>query len=99
LEYFSADESVESKQHSNHHSEDDDAELEGPEEVSGKGEDTSLPIAHISSIQRDGLFRIRGVLGGQQCITLLDTGATHNFIDEGLVTKRGLKTEEFEGFC
>lgn len=45
-----------------------------------------------------GSFGIRGVLNGQWVITLLDTRATHNFIDEGLVARCGLKTEEFEGF-
>jgi hypothetical protein len=30
--------------------------------------------------------------------TLVDGGATHNFIDASLVARRGLRTEEFEGF-
>jgi hypothetical protein len=29
---------------------------------------------------------------------LVDGGATHNFIDSSLVARRGLRTEEFEGF-
>jgi hypothetical protein len=29
---------------------------------------------------------------------LVDDGATHNFIDATLVARRGLRTEEFEGF-
>ena len=29
---------------------------------------------------------------------LIDGGATHNFIDHKLVERRGLPTEEFEGF-
>jgi hypothetical protein len=29
---------------------------------------------------------------------LVDSGATHNFIDAALVARRGLRTEEFEGF-
>jgi hypothetical protein len=29
---------------------------------------------------------------------LVDGGATHNFIDTSLVARRGLRTEEFEGF-
>jgi hypothetical protein len=36
-------------------------------------------------------------LAGQKVITLLDTGATHNFIDALFVERRGLITEEFEG--
>ena len=34
---------------------------------------------------------------GQKVITLLDTGATHNFIDARLVERRGIHTENFEG--
>jgi hypothetical protein len=30
--------------------------------------------------------------------TLVDGGATHNFIDASLVARRGLRIEEFEGF-
>ena len=31
-------------------------------------------------------------------IVLLDSGETHNFIDERYLMKRGLKVEDFEGF-
>ena len=34
---------------------------------------------------------------GQKVITLLDTSATHNFIDARFVERRRLITEEFEG--
>ena len=40
---------------------------------------------------------MRGVLVGQQVITLLDTGATHNFIDSRLIERRGIQTEQLEG--
>ena len=53
--------------------------------------------ACLSSIQREGSFRLQGVLVGQKVITLLDTGAMHNFIDAGFVERRGLITKEFEG--
>ena len=41
---------------------------------------------------------MRGVLQGQRCTVLIDGGATHNFIDCKLFERRGLLTEEFEGF-
>ena len=44
-----------------------------------------------------GFFRLRGVLVGHKVITLLDIGATHNFIDVKFVERRGINTEEFEG--
>lgn len=51
----------------------------------------------MSSMQREVSFRLRGLLAGQRVILLLDTGATHNFIDARLVEKRGIQTQEFEG--
>ena len=51
----------------------------------------------MSRIQREGSFRLRGVLAKQKVITLLDISATHNFIDARFVERRGLITEEFEG--
>lgn len=41
---------------------------------------------------------IIGQTGGQEAMVLTDLGATHNFIDEGFVEKKGLKTTGFEGF-
>jgi hypothetical protein len=35
---------------------------------------------------------------GQRVTMLIDGGATHNFIDATLVTRRQIPTEEFEGF-
>jgi hypothetical protein len=43
-------------------------------------------------------FRVRGILKGQRVTTLIDGGATHNFIDATLVTKRHIPVEHFEGF-
>lgn len=51
----------------------------------------------MSNMQREGSFRLRGILAGQRVISLLDTGATHNFIDSRLVEKRGIQTQQFEG--
>ena len=35
---------------------------------------------------------------GKRVIMLIDGGATHNFIDATLVTRRQIPTKEFEGF-
>ena len=56
-----------------------------------------LKESHLTSIQREGSFRMRGVLAGQNIITLLDTSATHNFIDTRLVERHGIHIEEFDG--
>ena len=55
-------------------------------------------IATLSGIPRFHTFQVQGVLQGQRCTVLIDDGATHNFIDSTLVERRGLPTEEFEGF-
>jgi hypothetical protein len=57
-----------------------------------------VTIATLSGVPRYYTFRIRGILQGQRVTTLIDGGATHNFIDATLVTRRHIPTEEFEGF-
>jgi hypothetical protein len=55
-------------------------------------------IATLSDVPRYDTLRIRGTIQGQWEITLIDGGATHNFIDASLVSRRALQTEKFEGF-
>ncbi|KAH9296678.1 hypothetical protein KI387_044258 [Taxus chinensis] len=55
-------------------------------------------IATLSSTLMYKAFRIRGVMQGQRVVVLIDSGATHNFIDASLVERWGLQTEDFEGF-
>ncbi|XP_057864064.2 zinc finger CCCH domain-containing protein 19 [Cryptomeria japonica] len=50
-------------------------------------EDEKLKEALLTGIQQEGSFRMHGVLAGQKVIALLDTGATHNFIDARLVER------------
>lgn len=56
------------------------------------------PLALFDNIQKGTSFRIRGTVNGQHCIAMLDTGATHNFINEGFVASCRLQTEDFTGF-
>lgn len=55
-------------------------------------------IVTLFGVPRSRPFRLKGVLKGQRMVCLVDSGATHNFIDEGLVMRRGLQVEEFPGF-
>ena len=82
---------------SDQQSEINDLESEKTEHDEELEEEVKLKEARLTSIQREGSFRMRGVLAGQKIITLLDTGATHNFIDTRLVERRGIHTEKFEG--
>jgi hypothetical protein len=55
-------------------------------------------IATLSGIPRYNTLRLKGLIQGQHMTTLVDSGATPNFIDEFLLSRRGLNIEEFEGF-
>jgi hypothetical protein len=55
-------------------------------------------IATLSGVPKYYTFRIRGVVQGHRITTLIDGGATHNFIDATLVDMKGIPTKEFEGF-
>jgi hypothetical protein len=55
-------------------------------------------IATLSRVPRYNTLRLKGLVHGKHMTTLVDGGATHNFIDASLVARRGLRTEEFEGF-
>jgi hypothetical protein len=55
-------------------------------------------IATLSRVPRYNTLRLKGLVQGQRVTSLVDGGATHNFIDASLVARRGFCTEEFEGF-
>ena len=43
-------------------------------------------------------LRVRGSILDQRVLVLIDSGATHNFIDAQLVQRRAIPTDDFEGF-
>jgi hypothetical protein len=55
-------------------------------------------IATLFGVPRYNTLRLKGLVQGQSMTTLVDGGATHNFIDVSLVGRRGLCSEEFDGF-
>jgi len=55
-------------------------------------------LATLPRAPRYHPFRVCGVLQGHKVTILIDSGATHNFIDEGLVTRMKLKPNNFERF-
>ncbi|KAH9329442.1 hypothetical protein KI387_001550, partial [Taxus chinensis] len=55
-------------------------------------------LATLSNAPRYHPFCVKGALKGQQVTILIDSGAMHNFIDEGLVARMGLEAEDFKGF-
>jgi hypothetical protein len=57
-----------------------------------------VTIATLFGVPRYNTLRLKGLVQGQCMTSLVDGGATHNFIDASLVARRGLCTKEFEGF-
>jgi hypothetical protein len=57
-----------------------------------------VTIDTLSGVPKYYTFRIRGIVQGHRVMTLVDGGATHNFIDVALVTRRNIPMEYFEGF-
>jgi hypothetical protein len=55
-------------------------------------------IATLSGVPMYDTLCIRGIIQGKWAITLIDGGATHNFIDASLVSRWALQTKEFEVF-
>jgi hypothetical protein len=68
------------------------------EETKPRREVKGGTITTLSEVPRYNTLRLKGLVQGQRMTTLVDGGATHNFIDVSLVARRGLRTEEFEGF-
>jgi hypothetical protein len=57
-----------------------------------------VTISTLLGIPKYYTFRIRGIFQGKRVTTLIDGGATHNFIDATLFSKRHIPAEDFEGF-
>jgi hypothetical protein len=74
------------------------ARAQPKEEAKPRREVKGGTIATLSGVPRYNTLRLKGLIQGQRMTTLVDGGATHNFIDASLVARRGLRTEEFEGF-
>ena len=55
-------------------------------------------IATMTQPSKNRVLRIRCTLNGQKVIALVDSGASHNYIDEKIVNRMKLKTEKFKGF-
>jgi hypothetical protein len=57
-----------------------------------------VTIATLSGVPKYYTFRVRGIVKRHRVTTLIDCGATHNFIDVAFVTRRQILVEYFEGF-
>jgi len=55
-------------------------------------------ISTLSGVPRYDTIWLKGLIQGQQVISLVDGGATYNFVDASVVARKGLQTEKFEGF-
>jgi hypothetical protein len=73
-------------------------EAQPKEETKPRKEVKGGTIEPLSGVPRYNTLKLKGLVQGQCMTALVDGGATHNFIDASLVARRGLRTEEFEGF-
>jgi hypothetical protein len=55
-------------------------------------------MASMLGFLRYHTFRVKGVLQGHKVTILIDGGESHKFIDGNMVERRGISTEEFDGF-
>ena len=55
-------------------------------------------LASLCEIPKFLTMRIKGTIQGQRVSVLVDSGATHNFIDAQMVQRRSITTARFEGF-
>ena len=55
-------------------------------------------LAALRGVPKYLMLRVRGTIRGQQVSVLVDSGATHNFIDAQMVERRGIQIESFNGF-
>ena len=59
---------------------------------------TGGALATLRGVPKYLTLRVRGTVRGQRVSVLVDSGATHNFIDAQMVERRGIQTESFDGF-
>lgn len=76
----------------------EEEELEAEVEFLGEEKTTSSTLAALLGAPQHHPFRVRVVLKGQKVILLIYSGATHNFINESLVRRRGVHAKELQGF-
>eukprot|EP00253_Pinus_taeda_P009694 PITA_09694 len=59
---------------------------------------TGGALAALRGVPKYLTLRVRGTICDQRVSVLVDSGATHNFIDAQMVEHRGIQTESFDGF-
>ena len=55
-------------------------------------------ISYFIGVPKYLTLRVKGSILNQRVSVLIDSGATHNFVDAHLVQRREIPTDAFEGF-
>ncbi|XP_057871153.2 uncharacterized protein LOC131077629 isoform X2 [Cryptomeria japonica] len=64
---------------------------------SGSKVEEEIPRGTLAASSGVPTFRVRGTLQGHKVTVLINSGATHNFIDADLVSKKGLDVKKLDG--
>ncbi|KAL0551119.1 hypothetical protein IC582_010201 [Cucumis melo] len=73
---------------------DDESEMKPPEIQSIENLNIELSINSVVGLTNPGTMKVKGKLGEEEVVILIDCGATHNFIAEKLVDKLQLPMRE-----
>ncbi|XP_028775121.1 uncharacterized protein LOC114732011 [Neltuma alba] len=71
-----------------------DKEEEATEMEEGGNMTMELSLNSISGFGSNHTMKVRGWLAEEEVIILIDSGATHNFVSEELVNKKGIEVDE-----
>lgn len=55
-------------------------------------------ITSLHGAKKYFTLKVVGQASEHDVLVLIDLGASHNFINDGFVKRKGLKTKDFEGF-
>lgn len=77
---------------------DEEEDPSSSREEEGAFAPTNGTIASLRGVPKYLNLRVQGSVMDQRVSILIDSGATHNFIDAQFVQRRGIPTDSFDGF-
>lgn len=75
----------------------EDEEEAAPSEASDEGTKPTISLVAFAGIRMEDTMQVYVQLGGQQFVTLLDSGSTHNFVRSDVARRIGLRSSPCPG--